>query len=129
MTYYVSFTNSGFIGVSPFPVSMDNLQLGIMVDTINGDIPDMNNVTWDNDNHVLTATTKPVLTKLDFLSRFTTQERIAINNSTDPIVIDAMNLLSNSSFIDVLDQRTMQLVGYLAMTGIILNSRVAEILI
>lgn len=129
MTYYVSFTNYGFIGVSPFPISMDNLMLGVMVDTIVGDIPDMNNVIWDNDAHVLTVTTKPVLTKLDFLSRFTTQERITINNSTDPIVIDAMNLLTNSSFIDVLDQRTMQLVGYLAMTGIILNTRVAELLV
>lgn len=35
---------------------------------------------------------------------------------------------TNSSFIDVLDQRTIQFVGYLAMTGIILNTRVVELL-
>ncbi len=70
------------------------------------------------------------LTKLEFLRKFTAQERIAIRAAanTDPIIYDAMELLNLAEFISLSDQDTVNLVGYLAMVSIIAPSRVTEIL-
>lgn len=127
MTYYVIYKNDGtLIGVT----NQDASQLGLP-DTgyvsFEGNAPDLNKVEWDAENLTFVSTVTP-LTRLEFLNRFTTAERIAIRASNDPIVIDIMALLDAASFVDVTDQNTMMGVGYLAMSGIISNSRVAEIL-
>lgn len=70
------------------------------------------------------------LTKLEFLRKFTAQERIAIRAAaqTDPIIFDAMELLNLAEFVSLSDTDTINLVGYLAMVGIIATNRVSEIL-
>ncbi|MEK7765005.1 MAG: hypothetical protein AAB368_02095 [bacterium] len=123
MTYYVLTKDEELVGVTPFNwVSLP----GVSVTTIEGPIPDLNRVTWNGSSIEVSYST--IVTKLDFLSRFTTSERITIQSSTDPIVKDAFNLLMVAEAIDITDQRTQMLVGYLAMTGIIANTRVVEVL-
>lgn len=70
------------------------------------------------------------LTKLEFLRKFTAQERIAIRAAagTDPIIFDAMELLNLAEFVSLQDSDTINLVGYLAMIGILQPNRVSEIL-
>ncbi len=124
MTYYVYHNDSNFIGVTPFAwVALP----GVSVIEFPGDVPDLNKCMWDFENLELIRN-NPILTKLDFMSRFTTAERIAIQSSADPILKDAVTLIQMAEYVDVTDQRTMMLVGYLAMTSVILNERVAEVL-
>lgn len=127
MTYYVIIRDENMIGVTIDPEALSFGLPGCTTYEFDGDCPDLNNVNWNFVDNVFDKTTS-CLSKLDFLSRFTTAERVAIQASVDPILIDAMNLLQMSEFVDVNDIRTMQLVGYLAMTGVIANSRVVEIL-
>lgn len=86
--------------------------------------------TWDVAGGEFVARGVSVLTKLDFLRRFTTQERIAIREAakTDPIIFDAMDLLNMATYVSLTDQDTINLVGYLAQQGVISSSRVLEIL-
>jgi len=125
MIYHVLTIDGKLVGVTPF----DWVPLpGVDVEDFEGEIPDLNRCVWDDEEHSLKVLENPKLTKLEFMSRFTTQERISVQMSTDPILIDAMTLIQMAEFIDVTDQRTMMLVGYMAMTGVITNERVAEIL-
>ena len=68
------------------------------------------------------------LSKLEFMSRFTTEERIMIRSSTDPVVLDIMKLLELAEFVNVSDTTTQQGVGYLVHSGILSSERAAEIL-
>jgi len=70
------------------------------------------------------------LSKLDFLRRFTATERISIRElaKTDPIIFDATEMINIAEYISLTDTDTQNLVGYLAMMGIISGARVAEIL-
>ena len=124
MTYYILHLDGDLVGVTN---SQWVALPGVSVIEMEGTIPDLNKITWNKDelcfNEVITK-----ISKLDFMSRFTSTERIAVQNSNDPILKDALNLLQMAEFIDLTDQRTMTLVGYMAMTGIIDNSRVTEVL-
>jgi len=68
------------------------------------------------------------LSKYEFLSLFTAQERIAIRGSTDLMVVDIQEMLNIALEVDLDNTVTQQSVGYLAMTGLIQPARVAEIL-
>ncbi len=68
------------------------------------------------------------MSRLDFLKRFTSDERIAIRASTDPVILDAQEMLGLAEFIDVSDPYTVQYVNYLASNGFITQDRVAQIL-
>ncbi len=127
MGYYVLHKGGKLVGVN-HTVDATQLELpGVSIDFYDTDVPNLNRMVWDAEENML-VDSNPVLTKLDFMSRFTQTERLAIQASVDPIIRDAMSLLQMADFVDVTDQRTMMLVGYLAMIGLILNSRVAEIL-
>ena len=126
MTYYILYNeNQELVGVSnqsswvPLP--------GISVKQVDDPVPDLNKTVWNPSSlafdHITTQ-----LTRLEFLTRFTSSERIAIRASTDPIVIDFMELLNLATYIDVGDQTTIDGVNYLASQNLIANSRVTEIL-
>jgi hypothetical protein len=70
------------------------------------------------------------LTKLGFLRKFTAAERISIREvaKVDPIIFDAIEMIDMAEYISLADPDTQNLVGYLAMQGIIVPTRVAEIL-
>jgi hypothetical protein len=70
------------------------------------------------------------LSKLQFLQRFTTAERIAIRERAkiDPIVFDAMDLLNMAEYVDVSRTDTQELVGYLVLVGVLDSNRLSVIL-
>lgn len=79
--------------------------------------------------------TTSYMSHFGFLSRFTPQQRLAIRERTnaaspnyDPTLDDAMFLFNQAETINVDLQTTKQLVGYLAMTGLIQASDVDRLL-
>ena len=69
-----------------------------------------------------------ILTQLEFLRRFTLNERIKIRASQDLMVIDFLYLLSQAQEISLSDPDTIQGVNYLEQIGLIDENRAAEIL-
>jgi hypothetical protein len=70
------------------------------------------------------------ITKLAFLRRFTSAQRIAITaaRATDPVIGDAMNLLDLADDVSTIDPETIQLVGYLQSQGLLDAASAAAIL-
>lgn len=68
------------------------------------------------------------LTQLQFLRRFTAQERIAIRSSTDPVIIDFLHLLDLAQEVLTDDPDTVAAIGYLEQQGYIDAGRGEEIL-
>lgn len=100
---------------------------GVSVISREDSVIDLNKYVWDTD--LLDFKQKSVqLTKLEFLSRFTMEERIAMRSSTDPILADIVKLVEIAEFIDLGDPQTQQSVGYLGMIGILSPTRVTEVL-
>lgn len=100
---------------------------GVSVISREDPVIDLNKYVWDTD--LLDFKQKSVqLTKLEFLSRFTMEERIAMRSSTDPILADIVKLVEIAEFIDLGDTQTQQSVGYLGMIGILSPTRVTEVL-
>lgn len=100
---------------------------GVSVISIDEPCPDLNKVTWQK-NGLYFEPIKVPITRLEFMSRFTSTERISAQASADPIIQDALRLLNIAEFIDTTDERTSMFVQYLAMVGIISANRVQEIL-
>ena len=69
-----------------------------------------------------------VMSKKEFLARFTMNERIAIRDSADPIVRDLMFMLEAAAYVDVVDPLVVQGINYLAAVNLIAASRVQELL-
>jgi len=59
------------------------------------------------------------VTRLEFLRRFTPEQRIAIRASNDPVIIDAHELLDIATDISVDDPDTIRYVRYLQQQGFI----------
>lgn len=76
---------------------------------------------------VITVPPAPI-SKLDLLRRFTAAQRIAIRASTDPVIIDAMQLMDLADYISLIDPDTVNLVAYLEATGFINAADAANIL-
>lgn len=124
MSYFILHFEGKLVGVTPFEwVSLP----GVSVEEVQGDIPDLNFVLWDEESLSLVST-KTYITKLEFLSKFTTQERINIRNSGDPIVNDVIDMLREAEGISLIDSRIVQAIGYFAAIGLIDAERVQEIL-
>ncbi len=69
-----------------------------------------------------------ILTQLEFLRRFTLNERIKIRASQDLMVIDFLYLLSQAQEISLDDPDTVAGVNYLEQIGLIDENRAIEIL-
>ena len=67
------------------------------------------------------------LTQLGFLRRFTAQERIAIRASSDPIIVDFLNLVNLAQDINLDDSDTAAGLAYLEAQELIAKGRAAEI--
>ena len=68
------------------------------------------------------------LSRYEFLSLYTPQERVAIRASTDPIIMDFREMVNIALEVNLDLDITQQALGYLAMTGLLQPARVAEIL-
>jgi len=128
MTYFVSYlqVSGELIGVSNIaPPILDNVYVAQY-----NELPNLISMMWDIST--LSFITNPFsggLSKLEFLTRFTTPERIAIRNSTDPIVGDFMALLNMAESISLTDMNTQNGVGYLVYIGLLEKHRIREILV
>lgn len=63
-----------------------------------GEMPNLNYSVWDADLEEFVQATW-ILSKLDFLNRFTLEERLAIRASTDIVAFDTMKLLTTNKYI------------------------------
>lgn len=70
------------------------------------------------------------ITKLAFKQRMTAAERIAIRTAaeSDPIIYDFLDLVADSTFIDLERQDTIDGVNYLEANGHLAEGRASEIL-
>jgi hypothetical protein len=124
MTYFVSYLQSSneLIGISNVaPPALSGVYVAQYPN-----LPDLSCVTWDTST--LSFITVGLLSKLEFLTRFTYMERIGIRNSLDPVVADFMSLLGMAEVINLFDINTINGVGYLVYTGLLSPDRQAEIL-
>lgn len=99
----------------------------VYISAFDGPVPDLNQYVWDFDNSEFVKSGN-IYSRREFLSRFTIQERSSIRASSDPIVLDIMNMLELAEYVSVVDPTTIQSVQYLAAIGLIGSNRVAEIL-
>lgn len=88
---------------------------------------------WTIDNQLdeyARTLTKPVITKLEFLDRFTPEERIAIRNAakTNPVIEDYLDILNNASEVNLLSGTTIGGANGLEAMGHIAQGRAAIIL-
>lgn len=67
-------------------------------------------------------------TQLEFLRKFTAEERISIRSSIDPMVIDFLYLLDLAQDISLLDPDTIAGVNYCESIGLLAEGRAAQIL-
>ena len=74
------------------------------------------------------ASANKMISKLDFLLRFTMQERVNIRSSTDPMAQDFMNILDLSQQIDLEDANIVVAINYLETNGILEEGRAQQIL-
>jgi len=126
MYYVLSRDDSILIGVTTDDAYSFNLP-NVSIHEMEGSIPDLNRYKWDFQSGEFVRSSD-VLTKREFLNKFSIQERAAIRSSQDPIVIDVMNMLEVSEYIDLDNQDTVNSVGYLAMVGLLEQHRVQEVL-
>ena len=90
---------------------------------------------YDGENFTAPAEEEPEpvvsrveLTKLEFLRRFTAEERITARKSGDPVIEDAEILVNLADHINLTDEDTINYVHYLAHVNILEPFRVEEIL-
>lgn len=85
--------------------------------------------TWDPVEREFIANDFRIMTKLEFLRKFTMQERINIREAakTDPVIFDGMELLNLASSVDRQDVDVIRLLTYFTDIGILAAGRKEEI--
>lgn len=68
------------------------------------------------------------ISKLDFLRRFTAEERIAIRSSIDPVIIDFLYLLDLAQEVNLTDSDTIAGVTYCESINLLAEGRATQIL-
>lgn len=73
---------------------------------------------------------KPPMTRFEFLSRLTTQQRIAIRTSalSDPILQDALSMLDCAQEISTSNQFTIDMINYCVYKGLLTEQDTITIL-
>lgn len=129
MSYAILHADGKLIGVHPEYVAATQLSIpGISLIEMEGVAPDLNCHVWNGEEMSFVKVTSSILTKLEFLTRLSRQERLAARDSADPVVKDFMHLLDSVPTVDLSSVNTQQGIGYLAMRGILTSERVAQIL-
>lgn len=126
MAFYALSKDGLLVGITYENPYQFNL-VGVSIHEFDGKMPDLNSSVWHSELEEFVQA-PGLLSKLDFLNRFTLEERLAIRASTDTIVFDIMKLLEAADFIDVTNQSTIQGVQYLAIVGLIASTRISEVL-
>ena len=86
----------------------------------------INNITSSNITNVMASTS--AISQSDFLRRFTSQERIEMMSSTDPVIKDFVYILSISPSFQLTDSDIVEGVQYLKTQNILTEERANQIL-
>lgn len=123
MTYQVAYNpalGNALVGVAE---SFTQVPEGIMIETIDGDIPDLTTHDWGNGTLRFYRKAISNLTPTEFMRRFTMQERLAIRaleRDGDLVVIDAMALMNGTKEgINLADPDVLLTLQYLTSKNII----------
>ena len=127
MKYYVITKNCQLVGITYEDAYAFGLDASFSIHEFDGTVPDLNTHVW-NDSMEDFSQGGTIITKYQFLARFSMTERVAIRASTDPIVNDFMKILEVVENIDVTNQDTINGVQYLVYAGLITPARAGEIL-
>lgn len=133
MDYYVIIhKDTGVIyGLSTFMPNDENIPEDYVCLSLEGTLPTSLS-GWDPNSRSFTSTTvnTGILTKYQFLERFTMNERLAIRAAakTDPIVDDFMAMLDISQEIQLNNPLVYQGLSYLVYTGKLESGRIDQIL-
>ncbi len=108
---------------SPYGIAIPNSSIHEM----DGEVPDLNVKQWDSatDDFIDRS---DLVTKLQFINRFTLQERVGMRTSADPVVLDIIETINLVTYVNVRDPITIQGVHYLAYVGLLAPERVPAIL-
>ena len=101
-----------------------------MAQEVNGfDLIDYDHVEYFPDEPVPVPTSR-ILTKLEYLRRFTTEERVAIREAskTNPVLEDYLAMMELAEEIDTGDADTIGAVNMLEQVGLIGAGRASEVL-
>lgn len=120
--------NGQMIGIlfsTPYGENFNNVSFHEM----DGLIPDLNSHEWDSELETLKLMqNSKILTKLQFLDKFTINERIVITASDDPIVNDIMRMFNIADYINMDDSKTIQAIQYFMHANYITQDRYLEIM-
>jgi hypothetical protein len=128
--YWVAYDKIGkLLEVSETEIT--NVAEGNFIINVEGEVPDLSKYVWDTG--FLKFVPNPnerIHTKLQFMNRFTPQERISVRTlaKTDPLIDDFMQLLALAEEVNLDDQTTQAALNYLAYLGALTPQRVVEIL-
>lgn len=102
----------------------------VQVKTFQGDPPDLTRVEWTPSIASFTPRPQHVLTKLEYLRRFTQEERIAIRAAAKQSaqLEDYLSMLELAQDVTLSDPDTQGAVQMLEHAGLIAPGRAAEIL-
>ena len=134
MTYQVAYNpvlGNALVGVS---TNFESVPEGILVETIDGDIPDLNKHIWSEGSLRFVPNSNPTsnLTPTEFMRKFTFTERLAIRGMErdgDLVIIDAMALMNGTKEgVDLKDPDVAATLGYLVSKGVLTVERMNEVL-
>jgi hypothetical protein len=127
--YYVAYDHIGkLLGVSSDPIDVAAECFCINVE---GDMPDLSVFQWNSGLLKFEPRVSDrILTKLQFMNRFTATERIAVRElaKTNLMIDDFMQLLALAEEVNLDDITTQQAIGYLTQLGIFTPDRMTAIL-
>ncbi len=129
MSFYVIYNsdlNNALVGIVAEPLSVVE---PLRIKGHSGDMPDLTKMAY-NPATLGFYPKGRLLTKLEYLRRFTGQERVMIRQAakTEPVLEDYLALLELADNIPLDDPDTVAAVGMLEMVGLIASGRAAEIL-
>lgn len=131
MSYYLIYNpaiGNALVGLSE--QAPENVPDGLVVKAKSGDMPDMSRQVYNP--AILDFYDKPgiVLTKLEYLRKFTTEERVTIRTvaKSNPALEDYLALMEMAEEIRLDDPDIIGAVTMLEQAGLLAQGRAAEIL-
>ena len=133
MSYQIAYNPSLGNALVGIATNIYEVPEGIVVETHEGDIPDMSKTYWNTSVLRMEAyNNSRYITPTEFMRKFTFNERLtirAMERDGDLVIIDAMALMQGTKEgVNLDDQDVALTLGYLVSKNVIAPERVEEIL-
>ena len=128
MTYFLALSrNNNLLDLSPNIIEPWDPE--IRVEEHDGDVPDLTQFYWNPSTLAFDAKAGVRVTRLAFLRRLTTEERIhaRLLSASDPVVADFFQLIDLAEEIVIGDPDLTMAMHYLAQQGVLAPERIPEI--